>query len=65
LNEDKEKLENCKGLIRFFLKQSSEYLEQARFHCGLIYPNWQKIEEKIIETQLSIAEILKESEMKH
>jgi len=61
LNEDKKKLENCKRLIRFFLKQSTEYLEQARFHCGLIYPNWQTIEDKIIETQKFIEKILEDS----
>jgi hypothetical protein len=58
---DEEKLANCKRLIRFFLKQSIEYLDQAKFHCDLIYPHWTKIEEKIIGTQKSIEEILEDS----
>jgi hypothetical protein len=65
LNEDKAKIENCKKLIKFFLKQSSEYLDQAKFHCGLIYPHWQVIEEEITETRKSIEKILEGLEVKH
>ncbi len=61
---DEEKLANCKRLIRFFLKQSIDYLEQAKFHCDLIYPHWQEIEKKIINTQKAVGEVLEDSEFK-
>jgi hypothetical protein len=65
MTKDEEKLENSKGLIKFLLRQSKEYLEQAKFHCDMIYPHWHAIEEKIAETRESIEKILEALEERH
>ncbi len=47
--EDKARLQKCKELIRFFLSQANNNLEQAKMQCLFIHPNWQIIEGKIHE----------------
>jgi len=59
--ENKEKLQRCKGLVRFFLGQAYNNLDQAKMQCLFIYPNWQIIQGRIQEAINMINEILETS----
>jgi hypothetical protein len=59
--EDHDRLQKSKELIRFFLIQANNNLAQAKTQCLFIYPAWQTIESKIMETLSSIEEILETS----
>jgi hypothetical protein len=60
--ENKERLKKGKDLIRFFLGQAKNNLEQAKMQCLFIHPNWHMIEDRIQETIALINGILETSE---
>lgn len=60
--ENKERLKKGKDLIRFFLGQAKNNLEQAKMQCLFIHPSWHAIEGRIQETIARINEILETSE---
>jgi hypothetical protein len=60
--ENEEKLKKGKALIRFFLGQAKNNLEQAKIQCLFIHPHWRVIEARIQESIAQINEILETSE---
>jgi hypothetical protein len=60
--ENKERLQKCKDLVRFFLGQANSNLEQAKIQCLFIHPDWQTIEVKIRESISLINKILETAE---
>jgi hypothetical protein len=60
--ENKARLQKCKELIRFFLSQANNNLEQAKMQCLFILPNRQIIEGKIQEVICLTNKILETSE---
>jgi|MudIll2142460700_1097286.scaffolds.fasta_scaffold06729_5 hypothetical protein len=60
--ENKERLKKGKDLIRFFLGQAKNNLEQAKMQCLFIHPNWRMIEDGIQETIAQINGILETSQ---
>ncbi len=60
--ENKDRLQKGKDLIRFFLGQAKNNLEQARMQCLFIHPSWRIIEDRIQEAIGLINEILEDSQ---
>jgi hypothetical protein len=60
--ENKERLKKGKDLIRFFLGQAKNNLEQAKMQCLFIHPSWRVIEDRIQETITLVNAILETSE---
>jgi hypothetical protein len=59
--ENQERLQRGKDLIRFFLTQATNNLEQAKMQCLFIHPAWQTVEGKIREALKLVEGILKTS----
>jgi len=60
--ESKDRLKKGKDLIRFFLGQAKNNLEQAKMQCLFIHPSWQLIEDRIQETIVQLNDILEASQ---
>jgi hypothetical protein len=60
--EDGARVEKCKGLIRFFISQANNNLEQAKMQCLFIHPNWRSIESRIQEAIILTNTILEASQ---
>jgi hypothetical protein len=60
--ENKDRLKKGKELIRFFLGQAKNNLEQAKMQCLFIHPSCRRIEDGIQEAVARINGILEASE---
>jgi hypothetical protein len=60
--ENRAKVDRFKELIRFFVSQANNDLEQAKMQCLFIHPHWQDIEGRIQEAIILTNSILEASQ---